>query len=113
MTDIFSNIPNSVWANERIKMFLDELKNALSAADIGAFALPSLVVSQNDYDTVIEWIFEDFRTYFFFSKDGDCYGRFEKEEGKIRNRYDHMEKKDYPKVAKWVVEWVMEKLTKN
>lgn len=113
--DIFSALPESVYKNERVGAFLDEMKKSLVKKDQREFrgvVLPNLFLSENTKETiVIEWIFKDFRLYFLFdAKEGDYYGEIvnDSEKGVFHNCFNKMNFEKFPDIAEAEINFAIE-----
>ena len=104
--DIFAALPESVYGNDRVKVFLNEMRSCLLNWDkdeLRGITLPKLRVTEfTDVTIVIEWIFNYFRLYFSFDqKEGDFYGEVmsDVENGKFHNEFRKMEIEEFPSIA--------------
>lgn len=81
--NIFSSLPDYVFENEKSKMFIGALREAVEQVaancETDHISLSKLVVSEHsDESLVIDWIFNYFRIYFSFENNGeDSYGMSE------------------------------------
>lgn len=104
--DIFSSLPMEIFANDHVKLFLEEMRRCIlewDKDDLSGIVFPKLQLTEfTDVTIVIEWIFNYFRLYFSFDeKEGDFYGEVmsDSENGKFHNDFRKMEVDEFPLVA--------------
>ena len=67
--NIFGEIPDYVWTNNRARLFLQQLAIVYNTRKNPALCYTPIRVEQEDSFFVLEWIFQDKRVSFFFSED--------------------------------------------
>lgn len=113
-TDIFSDLPSTVFENHHAALFLQEMKRCLtrlSTLEEMDVVLAKLRVAEEDDDSLtIEWIYNYFRSFYLFDEaEGDYYGHavVDSEHHSYRNDYRRMSVDEYPGVAEAEVRFAL------
>lgn len=67
--NIFEEIPEYVWANQRARLFLQQLAFVYNTRKNPSLSYTPIRVEREESFFVLEWIFQDKRISFFFSED--------------------------------------------
>ena len=115
--NIFSELPEYVYNNERSKEFLAAMRNALEQKsdmiEELSVSFSKLIVSEHTSTTlVLDWIFNYFRMYFAFEADGDdSYGYSESNPLKkgLSNQWHELKETEYRQIADEMIGVAIEK----
>lgn len=74
--DIFTDLPESVYKEKDVALFLDALRGVIAEENPQNVTLSKLIVTEKtDSGCTLDWIYNYFRLYFSFDKnDGDYFG---------------------------------------
>lgn len=109
--DIFTEIPDALYKEKDVAMFLGALRKAIAKENPQNVTLAKLVVTeQTDTSCTLDWIYNYFRLYFSFDKkDGDYFGfmSFDEKKKSYRNEFKAMSPNDFDNVASAMLDYVL------
>lgn len=109
--DIFSELPEYVYANSDAKKFLIIMRKILLSYNISGITLSKLCISDHsDSGIVIDWIYNYFRVYFSFdSQNGNFYGLISNnpEKKSFFNEFKVMNSNEYETIARTVISFII------
>lgn len=108
--DVFSELPDEVYSNHRVRYFINVLKKVISETDLENVTLSRLRANRDESGITIEWVFNYFRVYFSFENNGDdSYGMVEnnKENGVFNNFFRILRVDEYEEVVRSVVDYII------
>ena len=108
--DVFSELPNEIYSNTRVRSFVNILKRVISETDLENVTLSRLRANLDESGITIEWIFNYFRTYFSFDNNGDdSYGMVENntESGVFNNFFKILRENEYEEVVHSVIDYII------
>lgn len=118
--DIFSEIPEQVYKNERANLFLKVLRRHLQEIDVdnaNGLVLSKINVSEDTESRIIlEWIFNYFRFYYAFDDyDGDYHGLVinNPNEDSFKNEVVGMKKEEYASFAQRDLQYAIRMIEGN
>lgn len=109
--DIFTEIPEILYKEKDVALFLRELREAIVEKNPQNVTLSKLIVTEKtDTGCTLDWIYNYFRLYFSFDKiDGDYFGfmSHDTEKESYKNEFKAMKPNDFKNVAKAMLDYVL------
>ena len=109
--DIFTDLPESVYKEKDVALFLDALRGVIAEENPQNVTLSKLIVTEKtDSGCTLDWIYNYFRLYFSFDKnDGDYFGfmSHDTEKELYKNEFKDMKPQDFKNVAKAMLDYVL------
>ena len=109
--DIFTDLPESVYKEKDVALFLDALRGVIAEENPQNVTLSKLIVTEKtDSGCTLDWIYNYFRLYFSFDKnDGDYFGfmSHDTEKELYKNEFKAMKPQDFKNVAKAMLDYVL------
>ena len=109
--DIFTDLPESVYKEKDVALFLDALRGVIAEENPQNVTLSKLIVTEKtDSGCTLDWIYNYFRLYFSFDKnDGDYFGfmSHDTEKELYKNEFKAMKPQDFKNVAKAMLNYVL------
>ena len=109
--DIFTELPEAVYKEKDVALFLSALRGAIAEENPQNVTLSKLVVTEKtDTGCTLDWIYNYFRLYFSFDKiDGDYFGfmSHDTEKELYKNEFKAMKPQDFKNVAKAMLDYVL------
>ena len=109
--DIFTDLPESVYKEKDVALFLDALRAVIAEENPQNVTLSKLIVTEKtDSGCTLDWIYNYFRLYFSFDKnDGDYFGfmSHDTEKELYKNEFKAMKPQDFKNVAKAMLDYVL------
>ncbi|WP_455524912.1 hypothetical protein [Holdemanella biformis] len=109
--DIFTDLPESVYKEKDVALFLDALRRVIAEENPQNVTLSKLIVTEKtDSGCTLDWIYNYFRLYFSFDKnDGDYFGfmSHDTEKELYKNEFKAMKPQDFKNVAKAMLDYVL------
>ena len=109
--NIFSDLPDFVFKNEKAREYLIELRKTLLKFDRTNRKLPKLRVGDvSESGFSIEWVFSFFRIYYLFDKtDGETRGivLYDEDGAGFKNEFKKLKKGELAMYAQWDVMFVL------
>lgn len=109
--DIFTDLPESVYKEKDVALFLDALREVIAEENPQNVTLSKLIVTEKtDSGCTLDWIYNYFRLYFSFDKnDGDYFGfmSHDTEKELYKNEFKAMKPQDFKNVAKAMLDYVL------
>lgn len=109
--DTFTDLPESVYKEKDVALFLDALRGVIAEENPQNVTLSKLIVTEKtDSGCTLDWIYNYFRLYFSFDKnDGDYFGfmSHDTEKELYKNEFKAMKPQDFKNVAKAMLDYVL------
>lgn len=109
--DIFTEIPETLYKEKDVALFLKSMREAIVEENPQNVTLSKLIVTEEtETGCTLDWIFNYFRLYFSFDKiDGDYFGLMSHdiEKKSYKNEFNFMEPQNFKSIAKSVLSYVL------